>query len=101
MPKGSSGKTNDESWATLADYRLECMSALNWYLIESKRLEEELSMIRNTNIRVAMQYRYIDCMSIDRICEVMHFERSWVFRLLDKGKAIYNSKYGYMDKEYE
>lgn len=100
MPRGGQ-KQNDDAWASLVDYKLECMSALNWYLMESKQLEEELTMIRNTNIRVAMLYRYVDCYTIDKICDVMHFDRSWVFKLLDKGRAIYDKEYGWKDKDYE
>lgn len=92
MPKGGNHTTED-TWVELADYKSRCEFQLKTYIADCASLEEELDCIRNPDIRTAMKYRYIDCLQVDEIMDLMHYERRWTYKLLSRGRRIYAKYY--------
>lgn len=88
MPHGGKGDIADK-WADLADYKNRYQESIHAFMNDSKELEEELTAIRKPAIRVAMQYRYVDCISPEAIAEKMCCDVRTVYRYLAKGKAVY------------
>jgi len=93
-PKGSSrhGQT-DEPWAALADYKKRCEEQLVQYARDCQELEAELGCIRSARVRTAMKYRYIDLYTIAHIADVMSMNERSVYKLLRRGRLIYEKKY--------
>lgn len=92
-PKGGGEHYTDDVWAKLADYKSLCK--LQWLIIleESLALEDELDCIRNSDIRTAMKYKYVDGMTVSEISEQMQYSSRNVDRFLQKGRRIYDRYY--------
>lgn len=90
LPKGEAqhGAT-DEPWARLADYKTDCKWALTDYISSCRQLEKELECIKSTRIRTAMNYRYVDLKKVETIAELMEINERNVYRLLKRGRQIY------------
>lgn len=93
LPRGGGAKLVDDNWAKLVDYKNKCAWLLVMYEAEAKELEEELECIRNTNIRTAMKYRYIDDLTVDTIAERMSYSTRTIDRFLNTGRRIYYATY--------
>lgn len=93
MPRGNSGNPKDDAWAKLIDYKTECEWLLSVYLNDCQELEHELQVIRDDTIRVAMQYKYIDGMTVESIAEKMGYTPRNISYCLAKGRKIYEKYY--------
>jgi len=94
MPHASSSKSKDETWAALIDYKNKCQNALAQYYKDCKDLDEELNVIQNPEIRIAMKYKYIDRQSAEKIARKINFDVRTVYRFLKTGRRIYEDVYG-------
>ena len=93
MPKNAPASDLASILAALADHREKYAGIVKRYLDNCDQLERELNAIRNPAIRTAMIRRYVDGMKVEDIAEAMHYERSWVYRLLNKGRKIYSKEH--------
>lgn len=93
-PKGSArhGQT-DEPWAALADYRRECEKQIAQFIRDCQDLEKELECIHSIRVRIAMTYRYVDLYTIPRIADSMSMNERSVYKLLHRGRAIYEKHF--------
>lgn len=82
-------KLNDDTWARLIDYKIECEAKLNQYLADCRELEKELECINSLRIRTAMHYRYVDSRPIREITASMGYDERSIYRFLRKGEEIY------------
>ena len=99
MPKAE-GKSPDEIWAMLADYKNQCIGAVYQYLRDCKELDAEIDSLPydpNTEfqIRAVMKCRYLDGMTGADISEKLHYSERYVRELISRGRTLYNEKYGY------
>ena len=94
MPKASAkpGQT-DDTWAILADYKRECEEQLRMYVTACRELEQELSCIKSVRVRTAMYYRYVDLYPIPSIAEAMSMNERNVYKLLKRGRILYERYY--------
>lgn len=92
-PRGQ-GKPIEEIWGQLIDYKSACSFQIIAYLTDSRELEKELDCIRNSSIRTAMKYFYLDGTSIEKIAQAMNYSTRTIDRLLQTGRRIYRSYYG-------
>ena len=93
MPKAQGKSKTEDIWAKLADYKTMCAQKIEEFIDESEVLEKELSVIKDPRIAAVMKCRYVDCLSIETIAIVMHYDKRTIFRYLDKGKKIYAQYY--------
>ena len=93
-PRAIGNSKKDDTWAALADQRSIVKDDLDFYLDAKAELEEELmGLIRKPNIRTAMLYRFINCMSYDAIAEALGYDVRNVYYLVQAGRKIYISWY--------
>ncbi len=83
----------DDTWAALADYKKELDIALHQYIIDCSVLEQELNCIKSTRVRAAMLYRYVDLYTVSRIADRMSMNERSVYKLLKRGRIIYEKHY--------
>ena len=79
----------DEPWAALADYKTTCEEQILQYVKDCRELEQELTCIKSERIRAAMLCRYVDVKTVERVAEELGITERNVYRLLKKGKQIY------------
>ena len=92
-PVSRSGGNKDALWAQLVDYKEQCEWQLLVYIEDCRALEQELECIRNSDIRTAMKYKYIDARTIEDIAERMSFSTRSIDRFLQTGRKIYLKYY--------
>lgn len=94
MPKVNSKHGQiDDTWAALADYRKQLEEAMSLYIVDCMALEKELQCIKSTRVRAAMLYRYIDLYTVTRIADKMAMNERSVYKLLKRGKTIYENHF--------
>ena len=93
MPRNPSGGSTENVWAELADQQSEYKAQLMTYLNSVNELEFELSVIVDDSTRAIMECRYVDNMPIKDIASLMHYDTRTVYRILVKGKRIYEKVY--------
>ena len=83
----------DEPWAALADYRTKCKEQIQQYVSACESLEKDLRCIKSERIRTVMACRYVDLMTVESIANLTKMNTRNVYRLLKKGKQIYEYHY--------
>ena len=91
MPRSDSPTPMDEWWARYIDQRTYAAEKLQAYINEIDNLEKELNQLHDENVRLAMQYRYINGRKVSEIAEAMYYSERYVYKLLKKGRKEYNS----------
>ena len=98
MPKGTTRQV-DDAWATLADYRSQCVASLHQYLIDCIELNQELDELPyrkgvRFQTRAIMKCKYLDGMTDAQIAEKLHYSDRYVRELLRYGRSLYEKLYG-------
>lgn len=92
LPKGGSS-TPDDRWSKLVDYKLQLQACLDQYAQDCIELEDELECIKSERVRVAMKYKYIDGLSVERLAECLETDERYAYKLLARGRKIYEETY--------
>ena len=90
----STGKTREDTWAALVDYKAECEDKLKDYLLQCRKLEEEIDeCIVSPRIRAAMKGKYVDGLTAPAIAEAMNYHERQIYRFLKTGEKLYCERY--------
>ena len=92
-PSSRGSNTREDTWAKLIDYKMQCEEKIADYIRGCVELEEELTCIKSSRIRTAMQYYYVDRVKQEKIAEKMHYSERQIRSLLQKGRRIYMETY--------
>lgn len=94
MPRSDSPTPMDEWWARYIDQRTYAAEKFAAYVAEMESLEKELEQLHGENVRLAMQYRYINGKRVADIAEAMYYSERYVYKLLKRGRKEYNLLFG-------
>ena len=92
------GTMKQEDWyVSLMEYKKFCEERIRGYKESCMELEYEIdTAIPSPQIRAVMKARYIDGQKVEEIAESQFYEPRTIYRLLKKGKSLYEKAYGSM-----
>lgn len=90
------GTMKQEDWyVSLMEYKKFCEDKIEGYKKSCIELEYEIdTAVQNPQIRAVMKARYIDGQKVEEIAESLYYEPRTIYRLLKKGKSLYEKAYG-------